>query len=60
MLENTDTCLFFLFCFFVCGFFLFLSHSLWVDSHPFTAMYPLRDTVAPGQVIWGQLQKGEV
>lgn len=56
MLENTDTC----FCFFVWVFFLFLSHSLWVDSHPFTAMYPLRDTVESGQVIWGRLQKGEV
>lgn len=58
MLENTDTC----FCvlFFCVGFFLFLSHSLWVDSHPFTAMYPLRDTVESGQVIWGRLQKGEV
>lgn len=33
--------------------------SSWADSHPLTAVYPLCDSVASGQVIGGQLQKGE-
>ena len=40
--------------------FLFHDLFLWADSHSFTAVYPLRDPVAAGKVIWRQFEEGEV